>query len=435
MSRLSLLTVTAAMVAIVSSGVQAQRPTASSSVAIEHVTVIDPVTGARAVDQNVVVHGNRIVAVGSAAAVKSPAGAPIVDGRGKFLIPGIWDMHAHPFHNFPARVLPVAVARGITGIREMGSGIQNTADGTKLIDDGLLAPRMIVSGPALDGVQPGNNLPPGADLAILTPDEGREVVNRLVALRVNFIKVHNQLSRETFLAIAEEAKRWHMPFDGHLATGMTIVEASDAGQRTVEHMAALQPSCAKDPSVLRPPARGAEPSTAPIELDRAKCEETLRHLARNGTWFSPTIGGPGQGNARVRAFNLTLVQMAAKAQVKLLPATDWPGGGYWRGDYGAFDRSPQDDLAGMVEAGVSPLDALRIGTVNPARLLNLSDQLGQVKAGFLADLVVLDADPLVDIQNLKRVYAVVANGRLVDAAMRQKAITDERATRKPAANP
>jgi len=423
MSRRLSMIVSAAVIAALPSRALAQRPAASAGVAIEHVTVIDPATGVRAVDQNVVVHGARIMAVGPAAAVKSPAGVPVVDGRGKFLIPGIWDMHAHPFHNFPARVLPVAVARGITGIREMGSGIQNTIDGVKLIDEGLLVPRMIVAGPLLDGIPQGTALPAGAGLTILTPDEGREVVNRLVALRVNLIKVHNQLSRETFLAIAEEAKRWHMPFDGHLAAGMTIVEASDAGQRTIEHIGALQQACAKDPVALRPPARGAEPSTAPIEIDRAKCEETLRHLVRNGTWLTPTIGGPG----------LTCA-MAARAQVRLLPGTDWPGGGYWRGDYGTFERSPQDDLAGMVEAGLSPLDALRIGTLNPAILLDMRDQLGQVKAGFLADLVVLDADPLLDIQNLKRVFAVVANGRLVDAAMRQKVIADELAARKPAAN-
>jgi imidazolonepropionase-like amidohydrolase len=266
----------------------------------------------------------------------------------------------------------------------------------------------------------------------LTADEGREVVNRLVALRVDLIKVHNGLAKETYLAIADEAKRWKVPFEGHLPVGLNIVEASDAGQRTIEHMAALQPTCAKDPNAIRQPARGAEAITAPIEVDRAKCEEALRHVARNGTWFTPTLGGPGTGNMRVRPFNLTLVQMAHKAGVRLLPSTDWPGGGYWRGDYSSFERSPQDDLIGMVEAGIPALDALRIGTVNPATLFGLSDQLGRVRPGFLADLVVLDADPLVDIQNLKRVSAVVANGRLMDTAMRQKAIDDELASRKPA---
>src|SRR3989304_1444511 len=196
-----------------------------------------------------------------------------------------------------------------------------------------------------------------------------------------------------------------MPFDGPLAAGMAIVEASDAGQRTIEHIGALQQACAKDPVALRPPARGAEPSTAPIEIDRAKCEETLRHLVRNGTWLTPTIGGPGQGNPRARAFNLALVAMAARAQVRLLPGTDWPGGGYWRGQYGSVSRSPWDDLAGMVEAGLTPAQALRGGPMNPALLFNMEHQLGRVAAGYLADLVMVDADPLVDVTNAKRISA------------------------------
>ncbi|MBI4264031.1 MAG: amidohydrolase family protein [Acidobacteria bacterium] len=261
------------------------------------------------------------------------------------------------------------------------------------------------------------------------PDEGREIVNRLVAQRVHLLKIHNGLSRETFLAIAEEAKRWRLPFDGHLPAGMTIVEASEAGQRTVEHVGALGPVCASNPAALQQ-GRGAPPPTEPIEIDRPRCEEALRRLVRNGTWLTPTIGAPGQGIPRTRAFNLALVRMAFAAGVRLLPGTDWPGGGYWRGQYATASRTPWDDLAGMVEAGLTPADALRVGIVNPARLLGIQHQLGRVEAGYLADLVLLDADPLLDIANATRISAVVANGRLVDAAQRQRILDSELAAQK-----
>jgi imidazolonepropionase-like amidohydrolase len=408
----------------------AQQQSGPSSFAIEHVTVINVANGTRSADQTVVVTGNRIAAVGSASSIRIPAAARVVDGRGKFLMPGLWDMHVHVFHNLPARTLPFAVANGVTGIREMGGSIAHMAEARKLIDDGLVAPRLIASGPALDGIPQGTNFPPGTDLSVFTPDEGRQVVNRLVAQKVDFLKVHNQLSRETFLAIADEAKRWKVPFDGHLSVGVSITDASDAGQRTIEHMAALGPSCVADPVVLRPPAANTTPPTEPIVVDRAKCEQTLRHLVRNGTWFSPTIGSPGSGNARIRTFNLALIQMAARAGVKLLAGTDWPGAGYWRGNYANVGRTPQGELAGLVEAGLTPAEALRTATVNPAALLNMSDQLGSVETGKLADLLLLDADPLLNVANASRISAVVVNGRLIDSAMRQKLLDDETAAQK-----
>lgn len=425
----------AVMLAAIPVKVAAQQSVASAGFAVEHVTVVNVNTGARVADRTVVVRGNRISAVGPAATVRPFAGAPVVDGRGKFLIPGLWDMHVHVFHNLPARTLPLAVAHGVTGIREMGGGLDHMAEARKLVDEGIIAPRMVASGPLLDGTPQGNNFPPGTGLTILSPDEGRQVVNRLVAQKVDFLKIHTQLARETFSAIAEEAKRWHLPFDGHLPAGMNIVETSDAGQRTIEHMTALQPACARDPAALRPPPPNTPPSTAPIEIDRAKCEETLRHLVRNGTWFSPTIGAPGQGNPRTRAFNLALTLMAAKAGVRLLSGTDWPGAGYWRGNYATAARSPQDELEGLVEAGLTSVEALRTATVNPAILLNMADQLGGVEAGKLADLLLLDGDPLVDIRNTKRIAAVVVNGRLINAALRQKLLEDEQAAQKAGAKP
>ena len=407
-------------------GNNAQQPSAGS-VAIEHVTLIDPATGARVADQTIVISGQRIAAVGPAAAARVPAGARVVDGRGRFLIPGMWDMHVHILHNLPRRSLPLYVTKGMTGVREMGGSIGDLAEARRLIDERLVAPRFVVSGPAVDGVPPPAFLPPGSDLHAASADEGRSIVHRLHAQRVDFIKVHVQVPKNTFLAIADEAKRLGLPFDGHVPAGMTIAEASDAGFRSIEHIGALAASCAANAADLTPAAPNATPAAQPIALDRRSCEDAISRLVKNGTWFTPTMGRPGTGNPRTRAFNLAVLRMAHERGLRLLAGTDGPGANYWRGDYSQIERSVQDEMAGMVEAGLSPLAALGTATVNPAMMLGMADQLGSVQAGKLADLVLLDADPLIDVANAKRIAAVVLNGRLIDAASRQKLIDEERA--------
>ena len=434
MSRVIPAIVCAAILSALSVTVSAQRPAPGATFAIDNVTTIDVTTGARSANQTVVVRGSRIVAVGPSATVRPPAGAQVVDGRGRFLIPGMWDMHAHPGHNIPEKTLPLFVARGITGVRDMGSGIENTHRMTGLVDGGLIAPRLKVSGALLDGTPQDPQRFGDAGVTLTTPDQAREMVNRHVAQRVDLLKIHNGLQREVFLAIADEAKKYKLPFGGHLPLGMTAVEASDAGQGSIEH-AALNALCVRDPNDLRPPAAGAPAPPTPLAVDEAKCEQALRRLRQNGTYFSPTILAPGSGNARTRALSLAVIRLANKVGVRLLTGTDGPGGGYWRGDYGSIDRWPQDDMAGMVEAGLTPLEALRAGTLNPALLFGMENQLGRISAGSLADLVLLDADPLVDITNTKRINAVVANGRLVDAALRQRLIDEELTSRKPAPAP
>ena len=403
----------------------------NGSIAIQHTTIIDVESGARVADQTVVINGNRVTAVGRG--IKTPAGARMIDGGGKFLIPGLWEAHFHAIHLEFARTLPIAVARGITDARDMGTPIPYLQRARQAIAGGLLAPRMFVAGPELDGVVSpmlAQFFPPGEETVVTTPEEGRKTVDELADLKVDFIKVHNELKRDVYYAVADEAKRRKLSFVGHLPPDVGIVEASDAGQKTIEHMIGLQTACAANPADLRT-GRGAPATTEPIRIDEAKCEETVRHLARNGTFFSPTpIGAPGQGPKRIRDFNLKIVQMAAHAGVRLLAGTDWPGPGYAKGNYSTFDRTPQDEMAGFVEAGLTPLEALRTATVNPAILFGQTANLGGVQKGRLADLVLLDADPLEDVTNAKRVWAVIVNGRLVDETERRRILDAEEARRK-----
>jgi imidazolonepropionase-like amidohydrolase len=429
----------AAAIAAIPVAFAEQIPTpGTGSLAIEHVTVIDVGTGARLKNYTVMVARNRITAVGSAVAIYNPTGGPVLDGTGKFLIPGLWEAHFHAIHLEFERTLPIAVARGITDARDMGAPIPYLLRARKAISEGLVAPRLFVAGPELDGVSSPaltQFFPPGEETIVTTPEEGRKMVDQLAELKVDFIKVHNELKRDVYYSIVDESKRKGLMFVGHLPPDVGIVEASDAGQKTIEHMNGLQVACAADPADLRM-ARGAPVPAEPIQIDPAKCEATVRRLARNGTFFSPTpIGAPGQGPKRMREFNLKIVGMASKAGVRLLAGTDWPGPGYAKGNYSTFDRTPQDELAGFVEAGLTPLEALRTATVNPAILFNKTDQLGSVQVGKLADLVLLDADPLIDINNTKQVWAVIVNGRLIDSVERKKILDVEAARRKASESP
>ncbi len=430
MRRLSQISVLAGFFVILLLGCgEAEPPVATDAFVIENVTVIDVETGDRTADQTVVVNGNRITAVGMDD-VPVPAGARVVDGQGQFLIPGVWDMHVHALRA-AERALPLAVATGLTGVRDMGSTLAQVPETREAIANGLVSPRLIIAGEGLEGVPGGfPGLPPNTVLP--TPEEGREMVRKLAALEVDFLKAHTRLNRDTFYAILDEAEGFGIPVDGHLQPGLDITEASDAGQRTIEHLNGLQMACAADPATLD----SEEPDAAPIELDLSRCEETIRHLVENGTWLTPTLGGPGRtggaggGDLRTRQFNLTITRLAAEGGLRLLAGTDWPGPGYSVGNYSGVDnRSLMDELAGLVEAGLTPQQALLTATVNPAILLEMEDVLGSVETGKFADLLLLEADPLVDIANMKLIAAVVVNGWFIDAAEQQRMLDAEMAAR------
>ena len=409
-------------------------PAPSGSFAIERVTVINVETGARTPDQTVVVTGNRITAVGPAAKTKAPAGARTVDGSGKFLIPGIWDMHVHALRLMD-RGLPLAVYYGITGIRDMGSTIEQVGEARSRVAKGeILSPRMYLAGPPLNGTPDRPGFPPGQQ--VQTQEEGRQIVEKLAAAKVNMVKIHDGLSRDTYFAIAAASKAKGLPFEGHLPPEVDFNEASDTGQRTVEHMPPLREACVMDKAQLGRGQRNGPPETQPIAINQAKCEATIKHIVKNGTWWAPSIGGPGSGNKRGRDFDLAITKMAYKGGVKMLAGTDWPGGGYSFGNYAGADRTILDEILGLAEAGLTPQDALKTAITNPVTLFKLKEQLGTIERGKLADLDLLDGDPLADISNIKKISAVVINGRLVNAAERQKIIEAEIAARKapPKAN-
>lgn len=435
----------------------------SADLALAHVTVVDVESGALHPGQTVLIHGGRITWTGPAAQARVPAGARVVEARGKFVVPGLWDMHVHTSREGRARHFwPLFLAHGVTGVREMGSYLDTLrywrAEARR---PGSVAPRIVFSTPMLDGDPPSWRHGYGiADAAA-----ARAAVDSMHALGFDFLKVYNRLSREAYFAIAQRARERGMVFAGHVPESISLVEASDAGQRSFEHLddelfIACVPGGPAALSAFVDARRSGAPgdsvevllnrlrAVAAAGADAAACRPFMERLARNGTWITPTLAvfrgssaddalaadprlryvppalaqrwardrrPPGDEDRFIEVQRGRVARMALQAGVGILAGTDASDEAYVFAGSGLHD-----ELALLVGAGFTPLQALQAATINPARYLGAADSMGTVAAGRVADLLVLDANPLEDIRNTMRIHAVVANGRLIDAAERAR---------------
>ena len=453
-------------IALLACAMVCAAPPLSAQLALTHANVVDVERGVVLTDRTVLISGNRIVAVG--AGVRVPAGARVRNARGKYVIPGLWDMHVHTSREGRAlHFWPLFLAHGVTGVREMGSYLDTLQHWRSVARrPGSGAPRVVWSSPMLDGV------PTSWVHGYGVPDAARApaVVDTMRGLGFDFLKVYNRLSRDTYFALAAQAKRRAIPFAGHVPRAVTAREASDAGQRSIEHVLdALHLACTprgeemfgafvkareslgRDADSTRAALGRLQSAVAAGPVEDA-CRPLFARMVANGTWLTPTLTVThGQvppdalaadprlrfvppalaarwrsGHAatdtndirferRLEANGWRLVGLAHRAGVGILAGTDASDEPFVFAGSGLHD-----ELALLVRAGLSPLDALRAATLNPARYLGAADSLGTVAPGRLADLVILDANPLADIRNTTRIHAVVANGRLIDAAERAR---------------
>jgi len=449
----------------------AQQPTTAAPLVIEHVTVIDVRTGRRLADHDLVISGSRIVGLGPSDSLPAPARAHVVDGRSKFVIPGLWDMHVHLFNNAsdPGTheaewYFPLFIANGITGVRDMWTDLDDVRLvrewNRQVAADELVGPRIVPTGPLLDGPRP---IWPNA-VSITTPARARTIVDSLVRGGVQTLKIYDGLSRDVYVAVVAEAKRLGVPFVGHVPGVLLGAEVSDAGQRSIEHLHIREDCSTVGLEAVRrrsaTPAQAAQPGQRGRILQTysdSLCAELFRKLVRNGTWQDPVLVGRRQGLLRGdtafvdpwrRDPRLSYVRPAEAAQwearsvddlrratgesvdlgrrefqnllhitgrmsqagVPILAGTDIGN------PYRVAGFSLHEELALLVEAGLTPLGALQAATLNPATFLNGADSLGSLLPGRLADLVVLDGDPLSDISNTRKIHAVVLNGRYIERA-------------------
>jgi imidazolonepropionase-like amidohydrolase len=377
-------------------------------VLITDVTVVDVNAGVSRPHQSVVVRDSLIEVVAPANAVKPPAGGRIVDGAGKFLIPGLWDTHVHL--DGDGEVLRVFLAAGITGVRDMGGDLAPLAEARRLIDSGRWqGPRLVLAGPMIRGPQRESDKSGRGSRVVRTPAEGRQAVDELVALGVDFIKIQDFLSRESFLAIAAAARAKKIPLAGHVPPAVSPGEASEAGQTNITHFGELYPKvCAP---LFKVDAEGMPDETCGQPARKA----IYTQLVRNGTWFEPTIAqfqylAPGNWRAIFNGFKRLVPEMR-QSGLRVLAGTDWQNSLEARG--GAPGITLHEELLRLVEAGFTPIEALRAATSNPAEFFGLKNQLGSVEPGKVADLVLLEGDPLADITNTQHVAAVMRDGQFI----------------------
>ena len=421
-----------------------------TTVAITRVSVIDGTSPAPRTNQTVVIQGNRIVSVGAAGSIKVPAGARVIAAQGKFLVPGFWDMHVHTAITGGRDLLPLYVANGVTGVRDMAGDWDTLRTWRSEIARGqLVGPRVIASGPYLEGGDV-----PIPHLLARNAAEARVGVDSLVSLGVDFIKVHSQLNAESYFAIARRARERGVVFAGHVPRVVGSAAASDSGQKSIEHLLAIPADCTPTDSIAlvpRFPVQGA--------LGRCSTEDLAPLYAkfvRNGTYVTPTFTAqvevaywpthavPGDSLAHylpkaVRDYvaeifpmpdsippnadsvgramlEKRLRQVAAmqRAGVHILTGTDAP----LRNSPPGFGL--HEELLLLARGGMSPFEVLKSATLEPARYFGMLDSAGTIARGKLADLVLLDANPLQDIRNTRRISAVVANGRVFAGDERER---------------
>ncbi|GFE80209.1 hypothetical protein GCM10011487_22090 [Steroidobacter agaridevorans] len=420
--------------------------------AIEHVTVL-PMSNEGTVlsDMTVLIQDGRIVSIAPASTTRAPRGMKRIDGRGKWLMPGLTDMHVHLgnvrmmrlFLRMPdlqqsalrtEDLFTPFLANGVVRIMDMQS-MSETIGQRVEVDAGRMLGPHIVAAAMIDGQKP--LWPVGMTRVAVTPDDGRQAVRDASAEGYDAIKVYSRLSFETFSAIVDEARRLKLPVVGHIPErgsgrtkdffqpGFTMVaHAEEFAQR------AAQPSVAAIPQYVDMMKQNGAWLTATLSLDERLLEQTkdpqslhsrqeirvlpplMRDMVLNQ---NPYVAAASPQRieflTQVVEFNRELVRAFVAAGIPVVAGTDAQVPGVVPG------FSMHDELAALTRAGMSNRQALEAATRRPCEWLNLSAECGTVEVGKLADLILLDADPLADIGNSRRIAAVILGGRYLPRAM------------------
>ena len=426
------------------------QPAWAAPLALVGATVIDP-SGAVAErpDQTILVAQGRIVAIGPRASVSIPRNARRINAVGKFVIPGLWDAHVH-FMNAGVTALPVLVAHGVTSVREMGGYLDSTrAWQAKLRDGSLIGPRLVTPGGMLESprylagvversARVGGRLAPRIlpyRVGIADSTAARRAVDSLRALGADFVKFRTVASAESFFAIVREAHRAGLKVAGHNPGVVSYVVAADSGLDDIEHALGIFDADTRATVAQRFATRRiwytptlvvsravtlSGDSAQKLIFGAGVALEPTRALASPWllSWWRMQVDERLADTSRAAALQSlrTLsasrddVRAFAAAGVRMLAGTDagsvliYPG------------SSLHDELTLLVDAGLTPLQALWSATAGPAQFAGLESSVGSIAVGQVADLVVLDANPLANISNTRRIHAVVQSGRVYDRA-------------------
>ena len=460
------------LVLLVLGGCSIQKNLYSDALVIRNVTTIDAKNGLQE-NRTVVVKDHKIIDNIPTAAVKTSS-SQIVDGTGKFLIPGLWDAHVHLSfeQDLTPAMFDLFLAYGITSIRDTGGQLDLVLpEREKARKNPNSTPRVMIAGPLLDGVptvydgsSPGR---PKLGLGAGSVKEAEALVNQFATAQVDLIKAYEMLSPAAFKAVLKLAKSKGLKVTGHVPLSMDVVEASQAGMNSMEHMRNLEMACSKDweslldqrqnllkngadkeGGTLRSNIHSAQRTHAVENQDAARRNYVLKELAQNGTWQIPTLSIMTTSALRPFATDewkntfqflppsvadrwssnlanylatpikesqqaytkwaLDMITHLKEANVPIMAGTDCP----------IFFLTPgyslHEELALLVKGGLTPMEALEAATLRPAQYFNMEKELGVIEKGMLADLVLLNANPLDNIKNTSTIEAVVRNGQFHD---------------------
>jgi imidazolonepropionase-like amidohydrolase len=429
-----------------------QKQEGVTKIVISGGTLVDVRTGQQIEDSFVLIEGSRIKQVGRAGEAAIPAGAKVIDARGKWIIPGLMDMHAHitTVKNLPWSLY---LAQGVTTIRDPGGNLALLRLARQEIESGKrLGPRLFFAGQVLDG-----NPPLWPDISIIadTPVRAESAVNFLIDQGVDFIKVYNSIAEPVLAAIIRTAHGRGIPVTGHVPRSVTMTRAVELGMDGLEHIRItgreLLPLEEANRIDFLPYVQREALLWQRFDLDSDKMKKLVSFLAERKVFLDPTLTVDeinanalyaeqardpntrfwpreamlNEAEAAPEVFRvppelkdvaaagfrkrLQFIGMCSRAGVRIIAGTDGVGAGKLLPGFGL-----QHELELLVQAGLTPVQAIQAATINAARALRKEQDLGSIEAGKFADVVILNADPLMDIRSAANINAVVAGGRLLD---------------------
>lgn len=424
----------------------------SGDIIISNINIVQIETGLVIPSQTIVIRDNKIHTIVESSPSEKLVAKVIIDGTDKYIIPGLWDMHTHLLWSLPEfnRHNKMMIANGVTGFRDMwGSDSIASLVKQKFSSGELIHQRFYRTNHMLDG-EP--ELWEGAG-EVSSPEEAITKVDSIFnSTDADFIKVYSSLTKESFEAIAKRSKELGVPFMGHIPQEVPVLDAIEAGLKSVEHLNGLLMSLSleKD-SIYKNMALGIQPNPMMLIQTQSddKIEEIANKLIEFESYVTPTFTVKQGNNKKLNQypinedkldayipanikekwvlnpqyalppFVLGLIADTYKREVEIVNLLNKQGVSFLAGTDAANSNpftyagfSLQEELSNLVDAGLTPNQALQSATINPAKFIGQSDSLGLVKSGFLADLVILKDNPLEEIKNTRKIENVISNGVL-----------------------
>ncbi len=444
----------------------------SSRVIIENATLIDAETPKR-IDMTLVLQEDEIVYIGktNSKKISFQDDDTLIDATGKFIIPGLWDAHVHltfiPELDYQT-AYKLFLKNGITSIRDTGAVIEKLRPAIEFAEDNpSKAPRLFYSGPLIDGIprvykgsEPGF---PELSIGVNKDTDKNLLVDNLIQEGVSFLKTYEMLTPEDFKELQEIAEERNLRVTSHIPLSMDLIDAVDAGLDGMQHIRNLELACAEEAgemlikrkqllqnedllpgSSLRSKIHELQRPKALMNINQQRCDEVIKYLASNNVYQTPTLTINTVGSKRFFAnkewqetynflpgdvkkewlqnsinlakqpidesyknfekWSFNIVNLFNKHEVNIIAGTDTPIGFLTPG------FSLHKELQLLVEAGLTPIDALKAATIIPAKFFNLEKEIGTIDVGKKADLLILNSNPLINIGNTADIQTVITKG-------------------------